>query len=142
MSPKETTAWVDLQSHAYYMSQSHISTLFSESPDRFAQFGFTQDNLLLDLSKQRITDETLNLLIELAKERNLPNWIESLFKGDHINDSEDRPALHTALRTPKGTTLEVDGVEIIEEVHQNLERMEAIVDKIIQVNGADLQDTP
>jgi glucose-6-phosphate isomerase len=130
MSPKETTAWVDLQSHAYYMSQSHISTLFSESPDRFAQFGFTQDNLLLDLSKQRITDETLNLLIELAKERNLPNWIESLFKGDHINDSEDRPALHTALRTPKGTTLEVDGVEIIEEVHQNLERMEAIVDKI------------
>ncbi len=130
MSPKETTAWVDLQSHAYYMSQSHISTLFSESPDRFAQFGFTQDNLLLDLSKQRITDETLNLLIELAKERNLSNWIESLFKGDHINDSEDRPALHTALRTPKDTTLEVDGVEIIEEVHQNLERMEAIVDKI------------
>ena len=130
MSPKETTAWVDLQSHAYYMSQSHISTLFSESPNRFAQFGFTQDNLLLDLSKQRITDETLNLLIELAKERNLPNWIESLFKGDHINDSEDRPALHTALRTPKDTTLEVDGVEIIEEVHQNLERMEAIVDKI------------
>ncbi|MDO6592940.1 glucose-6-phosphate isomerase [Neptuniibacter sp. 1_MG-2023] len=130
MSPKETTAWVDLQSHAYYMSQSHISTLFSESPNRFAQFGFTQDNLLLDLSKQRITDETLNLLIELAKERNLPNWIESLFKGDHINDSEDRPALHTALRTPKGTTLEVDGVEIIEEVHQNLERMEAIVKKI------------
>ena len=112
------------------MSQSHISTLFSESPNRFAQFGFTQDNLLLDLSKQRITDETLNLLIELAKERNLPNWIESLFKGDHINDSEDRPALHTALRTPKDTTLEVDGVEIIEEVHQNLERMEAIVDKI------------
>ncbi|MDO6512876.1 glucose-6-phosphate isomerase [Neptuniibacter sp. 2_MG-2023] len=130
MSPKETTAWVDLQSHAYYMSQSHISTLFSESPNRFAQFGFTQDNLLLDLSKQRITDETLNLLIELAKERDLPNWIESLFKGDHINDSEDRPALHTALRTPKGTTLEVDGVEIIEEVHQNLERMEAIVNKI------------
>jgi glucose-6-phosphate isomerase len=112
------------------MSQSHISALFSESPDRFTQFGFTQDNLLLDLSKQRITGETLNLLIELAKERNLPNWIESLFKGDHINDSEDRPALHTALRTPKGTTLEVDGVEIIEEVHQNLERMEAIVDKI------------
>ena len=130
MSPKETTAWVDLQSHAYYMLQSHISTLFSESPNRFAQFGFTQDNLLLDLSKQRITDETLNLLIELAKERDLPNWIESLFKGDHINDSEDRPALHTALRTPKGTTLEVDGVEIIEEVHQNLERMEAIVNKI------------
>lgn len=130
MSPKETTAWVDLQSHAYYMSQSHISTLFDESPNRFAQFGFTQDNLLLDLSKQRITDETLRLLIDLAKERGLSTWIEALFNGEHINDSEDRPALHTALRTPKGVKLEVDGVEIIEEVHQNLESMEAIVTKI------------
>ena len=130
MSPKDSQAWTDLQSHAYYMSQSHISTLFQESPDRFSQFGFAQDDLLLDLSKQRITDETLSLLIKLAEERDLKGWTEDLFSGKHINDSEDRPALHTALRTPQDEKLEVDGVEIIEEVHRNLERMDAIVNKI------------
>ena len=87
MSPKDTQAWTDLQSHAYYMSQSHISTLFQESPDRFSQFGFAQDDLLLDLSKQRITDKTLSLLIKLAEERDLKGWTEDLFNGKHINDS-------------------------------------------------------
>lgn len=130
MSPKETQAWTDLQSHAYYMSQFHISQLFKDCPDRFAKFGFKQNDLLLDLSKQRITDETLSLLIKLAKERNLDGWINDLYSGKHVNDSEDRPALHTALRTPKGNTLEVNGVEIIEEVHQNLDSMDAIVSKI------------
>lgn len=130
MSLKASQAWAHLQSHAYYMSQSHISDLFKDSKDRFSTFSFAQDALFLDLSKQRIIDETLTLLIQLANERNLADWINDLYSGKHVNDSEDRPALHTALRTPKGHRLEVNGTEIIKEVHDNLESMEAIVSKI------------
>ena len=130
MPTNEAVAWDELQSHAYYMSQSHISTLFNEEKNRFHAYTFEQNQLLLDLSKQRITSETLSLLVQLANEKNLGAWIQRLFNGDHVNASEDRPALHTALRTPADHVLEIDGRDIINEVHNNLSRMEQIVAKI------------
>ncbi|MCP4597481.1 glucose-6-phosphate isomerase [Neptuniibacter sp.] len=130
MSPTESLAWKDLQAHAYYMSQSHISTLFKENPERFNQLNFSQDELLLDLSKQLITEDTLDLLLKLAKDRQLSNWIEKLYSGEHVNHSENRPALHTALRTPENSSLLIQGNNIIKEVHQNLKRLETIVSRI------------
>ncbi|WP_415900199.1 glucose-6-phosphate isomerase [Neptuniibacter sp. QD48_11] len=130
MSSTESIAWKDLQSHAYYMSQSHISTLFLQDSDRFQHLTFEQKDLLLDLSKQRITSETISLLIKLAEEKQLSEWITKLFKGDHVNDSEDRPALHTALRSPAHYSLDLSGTNIIDEVHDNLERMEQLVTRI------------
>ncbi|EAR59942.1 glucose-6-phosphate isomerase [Neptuniibacter caesariensis] len=130
MPANESVAWNDLQSHAYYMSQSHISTLFREETDRFSLYTFEQNKFLLDLSKQRITEETLALLIKLAEEKGLQQWIQKLFDGDHVNDSEDRPALHTALRTPADRILSINDKNIIDEVHSNLSRMEEIVERI------------
>ena len=130
MPVNESLAWKDLQSHAYYLSQSHISHLFKEDSNRFAKLLFNHDSLSLDLSKQRITLETLELLLNLAKERGLKNWIEDLYTGQHVNTSENRPALHTALRTPADHSLHLNGSNIVEEVHRNLEQMEHIVTRI------------
>lgn len=130
MPVNESLAWKELQSHAYYMSQSHISQLFEEDATRFQHFLFEHDSLSLDLSKQRINTNTLTLLIKLAKERKLNTWIEDLFTGKHVNASEDRPALHTALRTPKSQKLVLNGDNIIDEVHQNLQQMKRIVSRI------------
>ncbi|PIE25440.1 MAG: glucose-6-phosphate isomerase [Neptuniibacter caesariensis] len=130
MPVKESVAWSDLQSYADRMSQTHISDLFKEEPDRFRHYTFTQKELLLDLSKQRITSETITLLIKLAEEKSLSQWIKDLFAGEHVNDSEDRPALHTALRAPKQLNVSINGNNIISEVHDNLARMESVVERI------------
>lgn len=127
---KESSAWNDLKSHASLMTKAHISTLFSEETQRFDSLNYSQGQLFLDLSKQRISSETISLLIKLAEDRNLKNWIEKLFTGCHVNDSEDRPALHTALRTPKDSRLDIAGNDIIPEIHQNLDKMDAIVSRI------------
>ncbi|WP_415897590.1 glucose-6-phosphate isomerase [Neptuniibacter sp. QD72_48] len=130
MSSPESAAWDSLKCHANNMSQSHISTLFTQEPDRFNQFTFEQQELLLDLSKQRITPETKSLLIKLAEEKQLSDWISKLFQGEHVNDSEDRPALHTALRSPANFSIPLAGKNIVTEVHDNLARMEQIVKRI------------
>ncbi|WP_415893553.1 glucose-6-phosphate isomerase [Neptuniibacter sp. PT8_73] len=130
MSSTASTAWTSLKSHATDMSHSHISTLFKQEPDRFSQFTFEQKELLLDLSKQKITSETITLLKELTEEKQLSTWIKKLFQGDHINDSENRPALHTALRSPANFSIPLAGKNIVTEVHDNLARMEKIVERI------------
>ncbi|MFY0676934.1 MAG: glucose-6-phosphate isomerase [Neptuniibacter sp.] len=130
MTLKASLAWKDLESHAYYVTQSHISTLFNENPNRFEDLNFSTGKLLADFSKQNISNETVKLLIALAKEKNLPQWIEDLFNGKKLNDSEDRPALHTALRTPENESLIIDGTDIISEVHKHLKQMEKLVSRI------------
>ncbi len=130
MSTQDSPAWSALQSHAYDISRSNIHALFEQNPSRFSELSFQQGELLMDLSKQRISDETLQLLFELAEEKKLKNWIDLLFSGARINDSEDRPALHTALRSPENTPLIVDGTDINQAVHQNLQKMETLVNRI------------
>ena len=130
MSLIESAAWDALQSHTECMSQSHISTLFEQDAQRFEKLSFEHKDLLIDLSKQQITPETIDLLVQLANEKSLDQWIKDLFSGEHVNDSEDRPALHTALRTPDTKKLLIKGQNIISEVQANLEQMEKIVSRI------------
>ena len=121
---------LDLQEHAQLVGKEHIANLFKQNSDRFNHLSFSLDDMLIDFSKQRITPETISLLCKLAKQSELDGWIEKLFKGEKINTSENRPALHTALRTPRNKSFILDGQDITAQVHENLDRMATIVDKI------------
>lgn len=125
-----TEAGTGLYEHATTYGKAHIASFFRENPNRFADFSFSISGMLLDLSKQRITSKTLELLCALAREKDLEQWIMNLFSGRKINSSEDRPALHTALRAPKDQTLLLNGINIIDQVHENLDRMEMLVSRI------------
>ena len=125
-----TEAGTDLYEHATSHGKVHIASLFQQNPKRFEEFSFSVDGMLLDLSKQRITHKTLDLLRAIAREKKLDQWISDLFIGKKINTSENRPALHTALRTPKVQSLMLDGTNIIDQVHDNLDRMEKLVNQI------------
>ncbi|MCV6587964.1 MAG: glucose-6-phosphate isomerase [Marinobacterium sp.] len=126
----ESVAWNNLQQHACAAKQQHLAALFAQDPQRFKRFSFQQGSLLLDLSKQRISIETVELLLQLAAQQELPARIEALFRGDIVNCSEQRPALHTALREPEGTVVRVDGKNIVPDIQRNLVRMKVLVDAI------------
>ncbi|SER14709.1 glucose-6-phosphate isomerase [Amphritea atlantica] len=130
MTVDQSPAWLALKSHAQSLSNKHLKEMFAEDPQRFAKLSFSAAHCLADFSKQRITDDTLQLLIGLAEQQQLPQKIEALFTGEHVNTSENRPALHTALRQPKETPLVLQGVDISKEIHCSLERMEALVEQI------------
>ncbi|MDF2181514.1 glucose-6-phosphate isomerase [Neptuniibacter sp. CAU 1671] len=127
-----TAAWKNLREHADQLSSNHISDLFSDDPTRFNGLTFRTGQLLLDLSKQRLNQTTLHNLSALAEEADLHDWIEALFTGQKVNCSENRAALHTALRSPKASSLTVNGQDIIAAVHNNLDHMRRIVDRIHQ----------
>ncbi|MFC3283186.1 glucose-6-phosphate isomerase [Litchfieldella rifensis] len=122
-------AWRALQAHADEVRTTHLRELFAEQPGRFAYFHRQAAGLTLDLSKQRWRPETLELLLELAREAGVPKAIEGLLSGERVNRSEDRPALHTALRLPADACLEVEGEDLVSAVHRTLTRMEAMVAK-------------
>lgn len=130
MSPQASEAWSALQSHADKLSETHINQLFEAAPDRFEQLLFTDTSLSLDLSKQRINAHTLQLLLTLVEESKLQHWIDALYSGGCVNESEQRPALHTALRAPANDSLILNGCDIIRDIHANLERMEQLVKRI------------
>ena len=125
------TAWTLLQQAAETEKKRHLKELLQD-PQRFHDFSFRQDELLLDLSRQRITASTLNALLQLAESCQLRHWIDALFKGDAINHTEQRPALHTALRQPKGTPFTLRDQDINADVQQALERMEQLVEQLHQ----------
>jgi glucose-6-phosphate isomerase len=130
MTVDQSPAWLALKKYADEARDKHLKDMFAEDAHRFDKFSFRAAHCLADFSKQRISESTLQKLIELAKQQQLPDKIESLFCGEHVNPSEDRPALHTALRQPKETTLILDGVDISKEIHGSLERMESLVEQI------------
>ncbi len=119
----ESPAWRALQAHA------HISVktmeLFAESPSRAEKFCAGAAGIFLDYSKQRVTENTLQLLLDLAEQQKLPEWIERLFAGDLVNNTEKRAAAHMALRVPKHERFLVDGNNVVPAVHAVLERMAA-----------------
>src|SRR6516164_2964733 len=102
-------AWKSLEAHYRKISRSHLRTLFAEDPKRGERFTAEAVGIFLDYSKNRITDETLSLLIQLANESALRARIDAMFRGDKINITENRAVLHVALRAPKGTSIVVDG---------------------------------
>ena len=123
-------AWQALQSHAEKLRELHLRELFANDPKRGERMTAEAVGLFLDYSKNRITDETLALLIELAKESGLPSRIDAMFRGEKINITEKRAVLHVALRAPKGTSIVVDGEDVVPQVHAVLDKMADFANRI------------
>ncbi len=123
-------AWEALQNHYQDVRDLHLRDMFAGDPTRGERLAAEGAGLYLDYSKNRITDETVRLLVQLAEESGLLENIDAMFRGDRINVSEDRSVLHVALRMPTGTSLVVDGVDVVEEVHAVLDRMAAFAERV------------
>nr|MDA3888579.1 glucose-6-phosphate isomerase [Allgaiera sp.] len=122
--------WHALQEHAGQIGESHLRDLFAGDPARGERLHATAAGLYLDYSKQRVTDETLRLLQDLADACGLKDRIAAMFSGDKINLTEDRPVLHTALRAPAGAQVLVDGSDVVPEIHAVLDRMSDFSDRV------------
>jgi glucose-6-phosphate isomerase len=116
-------AWALLERHYQELKGIHLRDLFAEDRERGARYAIEAAGVYLDYSKNRITDETLRLLLQLARESELQNRIDAMFRGDKINVSENRAALHVALRAPRGATIMHDGRNVVPEVHAVLDQM-------------------
>ncbi len=126
----ERTAWKSLVRHHAAVGSVHLRELFAQDPGRGVSFAAEAAGIYLDYSKNRITSETLKLLAALAKECGLRERTVAMFRGDAINTSEKRAALHTALRAPAGERILVDGVDVVPEVHAVLDRMADFAEKV------------
>lgn len=124
-------AWQQLEQLSASESTLHLRDLL-QAEDRFSRFSFRQDELLLDLSRQRLTAATLRHLLQLADSCDLAGWIEALFTGERINHTENRAALHTALRLPANATLMHRGEELVAQVQTDLARMQRRVEQLHQ----------
>jgi glucose-6-phosphate isomerase len=127
---REAPAWGRLQAHFAEIRKHHLRDLFADDTERGERLVGEGAGLFLDFSKNRITDETLMLLGELARERGVEERREAMFRGDHINVSEDRAVLHVALRMPRERSLIVDGVDVVKEVHETLDRMATFCERV------------
>ncbi|MFC1223656.1 glucose-6-phosphate isomerase [Pedobacter sp. BG31] len=127
----ETEAYKYLADHFIDINQKSIKDLFAEDADRFSKFSVFFEDILLDYSKNRISDETLALLIQLARECKLDEAIKSMYNGDKINETEDRSVLHIALRNLSNTPILVDGKDVMPEVNAVLAKMEKFSNSII-----------
>lgn len=128
MSPlTQCQAWQDLINHRSEVSCLHLKQLFCNDPDRFRKFSFELNDILIDLSKNLITDRTIELLINLARQLKLENQIQDLFSGKNINRSESKPALHTALRNLSERQVLVNGKNIMPEIHEQLNKIKNFV---------------
>src|SRR5260221_14634479 len=116
-------SWNALQSHYKKIEGFSLRTLFAADQNRGERLTVEATGLFFDYSKNRITDETLNLLFELARESGLEAAIAAMFRGDKINLTENRAVLHLPLRAPKGASLTVDGKNVVPEVHAVLDKM-------------------
>ncbi|MCB9441893.1 MAG: glucose-6-phosphate isomerase [Mycolicibacterium sp.] len=123
-------AWAALSSHYRQVGDRTLRELFADDPDRGRELALTVGDLYIDYSKHRVTRETLKLLCDLALAADLAGHRDAMFRGDHINTSEDRAVLHTALRLPKTARLSVDGQDVITDVHAVLDAMGAFTDRL------------
>lgn len=123
-------AWKSLATHSKKIKRLHLRKLFADDPKRGERFTLEAAGLFLDYSKNRITDETLGLFVKLAEESGLRERIEAMFNGEKINLTEKRAVLHVALRAPKTATILFEGKNVVPEVHEVLEKMEAFVKRI------------
>jgi glucose-6-phosphate isomerase len=127
---RERKAWQALERHYAEISGTHLRDLFAADPGRGERLTAEAAGIYLDYSKNRITDETLALLIELAEESGVAQRRDAMFRGEHINVSENRAVLHTALRLPATATLVVDGQDVVTDVHAVLARMRDFSDRV------------
>src|SRR5436309_7738834 len=113
----ERQTWKVLEAHYQKVRDLHLRTLFADDPKRGERMTVEAVGLFLDYSKNRITDDTVNLLIELAEKSGLQSRIDGMFRGEQINVTENRAVLHVALRSPRGTSIVVDGKNVVPQVH-------------------------
>lgn len=130
----QTQAYEYLSNHLVDMADIHMKDLFEKDPERFKKFSIQFNDIFVDYSKNRIDDKTIALLLQLAKECNLENAINSMFNGEAINETEDRAVLHTALRNRSNTPVLVDGKDIMADVNEVLAKMKKFSEAIISGN--------
>src|SRR3954463_6209077 len=123
MSLSESPEWQALAEHHGEIGDRHLRDLFAEDPGRGEALTCRAGDLYLDYSKNRLTAETIRLLVGLAERAGLRERTEAMFRGEHINTTEDRAVLHVALRDPRTSGLEVDGQDVLADVHEGLDRM-------------------
>ncbi len=128
--PSKRPAWVALTAHYQTTKNTHLRDLFAADPGRGTRMTAEAVGIFLDYSKNRVTDETLKLLLALAAESDLKGRTEAMFSGEKINVTEGRAVLHTALRAPKGATVNFDGKNVVPDVHAVLDAMAAFADRI------------
>jgi glucose-6-phosphate isomerase len=126
----ETAAWRALQEHHGKIKELHLRQLFADDPKRGERLVADGVGLHLDYSKNRVTDETMRLLLQLAKERGVAERRDAMFRGEKINLTEKRAVLHVALRAPQNMQIKVDGVDVVPEVHGVLQKMAAFSDRV------------
>lgn len=130
MKLTETTAWIKLKEQSQSAKNIHMRDLFDKDPERFKRFSIELDELLLDYSKNRIDDTILQQLFELARERDLPAWIEKMFTGQRINTTENRAVLHVALRNRSNQPMLLDGKDVMPAINAVLEQMREFCNEI------------
>lgn len=129
-SLSDRQAWKKLTAHFEEIRDLHMRQMFADDPKRGEQMSTEAVGLFLDYSKNRVTKETLKLLVDLAKESGLRERIDAMFSGEKINLTEDRAVLHVALRAPRGSTITVDGEDVVPGVHEVLDRMTAFANRV------------
>ncbi|GGL04635.1 glucose-6-phosphate isomerase [Deinococcus radiotolerans] len=130
MTITQTAAWSTLLDHHRALEGTHLRDLFAQDPSRGERLTAEGAGLYLDYSKNRVTDETLTLLLNLARDTGVSAKRDAMFAGEKINVTEGRAVLHTALRAPTGTTVLVDGHNVVPDVHEVLDRMAAFADQV------------
>ncbi len=131
INPVETLAWKKLETHYGVMKSRHMRDLFREDPRRFSRFSIKHEDMLADYSKNIISEETVQLLLELAREIRLQDAIEKMFSGDKINETENRAVLHVALRNRSNTPIYVDGKDVMPDVNFVLQQIGYFSDTVI-----------
>src|SRR5450755_4276487 len=127
---RQRTAYQALEQHYKSIKDAQLKDLFAADPARGTTLTLEADGIYLDYSKQRVTAETVSLLVDLARESNLVELREAMFNGEHLNITEDRAVLHVALRAPAGEVISTDGANVVPDVHEVLGRMRAFADRI------------
>lgn len=131
INPAKTAAWAKLQKHYLQMKDFSIKNAFALDRERFSKFSITFEDMLLDYSKNIMDEETMGLLLELAKECGIKNASEQMFSGEKINETENRPVLHTALRNRSNTPVIVDGKDIMPDINTVLAKVKSFSQKVI-----------
>jgi glucose-6-phosphate isomerase len=127
---RQRKAWQALEQHHAQIADRHLRDMFDADPGRGERLTAEATGIYLDYSKNRVTDETMALLVELARECGVPERRDAMFRGDHINVSENRAVLHVALRMPRDVSLVVDGEDVVAQVHEVLDRMRDFAERV------------
>ena len=126
----QTAAWKKLATHAEEMKKAHMRDLFAGDPQRFDKFSTHFNDILVDYSKNIITKDTMTMLMDLARERDVSGWTQRMFNGEKINNTENRAVLHTALRNRSNTPVIVDGHDVMPDVNRVLQRMRSFTESV------------